>query len=161
MARAPRPAALKLLNGRGDGTDSGGRPVKTPPAFRRVPPDPPSWLSDEAAAEWARVLPELTRLNVLKEEDRAMLAAYCETWATFVSASRTVQSEGLTIEAKQGTLAHPAVGIARNAGRELRAFAGQFGLSPSAEVALGKVTDDGDDDGNPFAWPEGRLPHGG
>lgn len=148
---AQQPAALQLLNGRGNGTDSGGRPVKAPPLFARVAPNPPSWLSREAAAEWKRVAPGLQRLDLLKPEDRATLAAYCETWATFVTATRLVHAEGLTIEAKQGTLAHPAVGIARNAGRELRAFAGQFGLSPVAEMALGRVGDDGAEDENPFS----------
>lgn len=148
---AQKPAALQLLNGRGNGTDSGGRLVKEPPAFRRLPPKAPEWLSTEARAEWDRVVPGLTRLDMLKEEDRAVLAAYCETWSTFVTATRVVAEEGLTIDAKQGTLAHPAVGIARNAGRELRSFAGQFGLSPVAEMALGRVSDDGAEDSNPFA----------
>lgn len=80
-----------------------------------------------------------------------MLAAYCETWATFVDATRTVHREGLTIDAKQGTLPHPAVAIARNAGREVRSFASQFGLSPAAEMALGKVSGDGEEEDNPFA----------
>lgn len=149
--RPPRPAKLQLLNGRNEGTDSGGRKVKTPPPFRRIAPKPPTWLSREAKAEWRRVVPGLQRLDLLKEEDRAVLAAYCETWSTFVTATREVHAAGLTIEAKQGTLPHPAVGIARNAGRELRAFAGQFGLSPSAELALGKVSDDGAEESNPFS----------
>ena len=152
MSRPPQPATLKILNGRGNGRDSGGRKVRTPPAFARIAPQAPTWLSDEAAAEWRRVVPGLQRLQLLKEEDRAVLAVYCETWATFAAATRTVQREGLTIDAKQGTLAHPAVAIAGNAGRELRAFAGQFGLSPAAEVALGRLPDDGgEDDSNPFA----------
>lgn len=151
MARIPRPANLQLLNGRSEGTDSGGRKVKTPPAFRRIAPRPPTWLCREAAAEWRRVVPGLQRLDLLKEEDRAALAAYCETWAIFVDATRRVRREGLTIEAKQGTLPHPAVGIARQAGRELRAWAAHFGLTPSSEMALGKVSGDGEEDGNPFA----------
>ncbi len=148
---AQQPAKLSLLKGRGNGTDSGGRKVKTTPEFKRQPPTAPTWLSREAAAEWKRVVPGLSRLDLLKPEDRAVLAAYCETWATFVAATRRVHQEGLTIEAKQGELAHPAVGIARNAGKELRTFAREFGLSPSAEMALGR--DDGDDGGeeNPFA----------
>lgn len=150
MARTAEPAALRLLKGRGNGTDSGGRKVEKGPAFRRLPPDPPPWLADEAAAEWKRVVPGLTRLDLLKEEDRAVLAAYCETWAVFVSATCTVQREGLTIEAKQGQLAHPAVGIARNAGRELRAFAAHFGLTPSSERALSGGGDDGSAEDNPF-----------
>lgn len=147
---AQKPAALQLLHGRGNGTDSGGRKVKTPPEFKRIPPKPPTWLSREAKAEWKRVVPGLQRLDILKEEDRAVLAAYCETWATFVHATRVVAVEGLTIVAKQGMLPHPAVAIARNAGRELRTFAGQFGLTPVAEMALGRQADDGAEEDNPF-----------
>ncbi|MGW1998488.1 phage terminase small subunit P27 family [Embleya sp. NPDC001921] len=121
------------------------------PAFRRIAPTPPDWLSPEAAAEWARVVPGLQRLDILKEEDRAVLVAYCETWSTFVSAIRQQHQEGLTIEAKQGTLPHPAVGIARNAGRELRSFAAHFGLTPSSEQALARGAEDGGEDDNPFA----------
>ncbi|WP_067171165.1 phage terminase small subunit P27 family [Microtetraspora niveoalba] len=151
MGRTPRPVALKLLNGTSEGRDSGGRKVTPPPAFRRLPPKPPTWLTREARAEWRRVAPELTRLDLLKEGDRATLAVYCETWARFVEATRTIQREGLTIEAKQGLLAHPAVAIARSAGRELRAFAVQFGLTPASEGAVAKGADDGEEDNNPFA----------
>lgn len=143
-------AQILKLHGRTGDTDSGGRPIKTPPAFARKPPRPPTWLSKEAAAEWRRIVPGLQRLDLLKEEDRATLTAYCETWATFVEATRLVRKEGLTIEAKQGRLAHPAVGIARNAGRELRAFANLYGLSPASEMALGKAAA-GDEGENPFA----------
>ena len=66
---SPRPAALKLLNGRSPGTDSGGRKVAPPAAFARVAPDP------------------LTRMKLIKEIDRGSLAAYCESWARFVEIS--------------------------------------------------------------------------
>ncbi|APY88180.1 phage terminase small subunit P27 family [Streptomyces alfalfae] len=151
MGRTAQPAALKLIKGRGNGKDSGGRPVNAGPAFKRLPPEPPEWLSDEAAAEWARVLPELARLDLVKEGDRSALAAYCEAWATFRDATETVQREGLTIQAAQGTLAHPAVAIARNAGKEVRAWAAHFGLTPSTEQALARGADDGNEDENPFA----------
>ena len=146
MGRTPKPAALKLVTGRSPGRDSGGREVNSGPAFARIPPKAPTWLSREAAAEWRRVAPELSRLDLLKESDRAALSAYCESWSTFVAASRQVHKEGLTIEAAQGTLPHPAVAIARNAQREVRAWAAHFGLTPSTEQALARRPDDGDDD---------------
>ncbi|GAA2629673.1 phage terminase small subunit P27 family [Streptomyces axinellae] len=151
MGRTAQPAALKLIKGRGEGKDTAGRPVNPGPAFKRLPPNPPSWMSSEAKAEWKRVLPGLSRLDLLKPEDRAALAAYCEAWATFVAATRQVQEEGLTINAKQGTLPHPAVGIARSAGRELRSWAAHFGLTPSTEQALARGADDGGEEDNPFA----------
>ena len=151
MAKAAAPAKLRLISGRSPGRDSGGRKVASGPAFKRVPPNPPSWLSAEAKAEWRRVMPELSRLDLVKEQDRAALAAYCEAWATFVAATRVVQEEGLVINAKQGKLAHPCVAIARNAGREMRSWAAHFGLTPSTEQALARGGGDGGDEANPFA----------
>jgi P27 family predicted phage terminase small subunit len=152
MPRTAKPAGLKLIEGRSAGRDSGGRKVNTGPDFKRLPPTAPDWLSPEAAAEWDRVIPELSRLDLVKESDRAALAAYCEAWATFVEATLAVQREGQFIEARQGKLAHPAVGIARAAGREMRSWAAHFGLTPSTEQALARSGgDDGDSEANPFA----------
>ena len=159
MGRTAKPAALKLISGRAPGRDSGGRVVNKGPAFRRIPPKAPTWLSREAAAEWKRVAPGLERLDLLKEEDRAVLAAYCETWSQFVTATRTVSREGITSEVTTisvsgaettRTVPNPAVAIARSAGRELRAFAAQFGLTPSSEQALARGADNGEEDDNPF-----------
>lgn len=154
MPRTNQPAALKLMKGTRPGADSGGRKVKLPPKFCRIAPEAPEWLSPEARSLWERTIPELLRLELIKAEDGENFAAYCETWAIFVQATKTIQQEGLTIEAKQGKLAHPAVGIARNAGRELRAFAGQFGLTPSAENALA-VGDAHDEGESPFGVATG------
>ncbi|GAA1780897.1 MULTISPECIES: phage terminase small subunit P27 family [Actinomycetes] len=151
MPRTAKPAGLKLIEGRSSGRDSGGRKVNSGPDFKRLPPEAPDWLSPEAAAEWDRVLPELSRLDLVKESDRAALAAYCEAWATFVEATLTVQQEGQFIEARQGKLAHPAVGIARAAGREMRSWAAHFGLTPSTEQALARSGGDDGDEANPFA----------
>lgn len=151
MPRTTAPANVRLLNGARPGRDSGGRKVPQVPKFRRLPPVKPAWLSAEAAAEWDRVLPELARLQLVKQEDAAALASYCEAWATFVEATQTVQRDGLTIDAKQGMLAHPAVAIARNAGRELRAWAAHFGLTPSTEQALGQREAPSAETDNPFA----------
>lgn len=159
MGRIAQPAALRLLKGRHEGVDSGGRAVAAAPAFRRIAPNPPTWLSREAAAEWRRVVPGLQRLDLLKEEDRAVLTAYVETWSLFVQATRTINKDGITSEVvtvradgseTSRTVTHPCVAIARNAGRELRGFAAQFGLSPASEQALARSPDDGDED-NPFA----------
>ena len=159
MARTAQPAALKLVKGRGNGTDSGGRKVDAPPAFRRIAPDPPEWLSEEAAAEWERVAPGLQRLDLLKEEDRAALAAYCETWAQFVDATRVLQGRtSLTYVSKTtgNPATHPAVTIRATASKELRAWATHFGLTPSAEAGLGKGGDDAEEGVNPFAGDAGQ-----
>ncbi len=133
---AASPARLKLLNGRAPGKDSAGRPVNLGPNFVRSSPSPPSWLGREAKAEWRRIVPELDRLRLLSRVTRASLTAYVETWQTFVDATRLVRSEGLTIDAKQGTLSHPAVGIQRAAGAELRKWATEYGMTPASEQRI-------------------------
>jgi P27 family predicted phage terminase small subunit len=160
MGRTAAPAALKLIGGRSEGRDSGGRVVAPPPAFKRIPPKPPTWLSREARAEWRRIVPGLSRLELLKEEDRATLSAYCETWATYVEAIRDVRETGLTVENvtvyKDGTesrrtVKNPAIVVAESAAMQLRGFAQEFGLTPSAESKLSPVRGSDDDDENPFA----------
>lgn len=159
MARTPQPAALLLLNGRGEGQDSAGREVAKPPPFKRLAPNPPSWLSREAKAEWRRIVPGLERLDLIKPEDRATLAAYCETWATFVVATRQVRKEGITavVNVDTGRIAeHPAVRVADKAASQLRQYAQHFGLTPAAERNVSKRNDDHDEfEENPFAVASG------
>ena len=153
-APKPKPPGLKLLEGRGNGRDSGGREVKPPPGFARLAPEPPEWLTQEARAEWDRVVPEMQRLELLKVPDRAALAAYCETWARFVHAQMQIKIDGLTVEGSQGQpVKNPVVAIAETAGRELRAWCGEFGFTPSAENNLNVGGSNGDDEDDPFASP--------
>ncbi len=146
---AAKPAKLKLLEGSGPGKDSGGREVNLGPAFRRVPPEPPFWLEGDALSMWNIVVPELTRLDLLKAEDVAVLTTYCEAWADFVQATADIKAQGYYIEARQGRLKNPAVGIKHAAMKELRSIASHYGLTPSTEQALARGGDD-DDEGNPF-----------
>lgn len=145
------PAGLRLLKGRSEGRDSGGRPVAPPPEFRRIPPRPPTWLSREAKAEWKRVTPGLSRLDLLKEEDRAALTVYCETWSRWVKAAREVERDGFTVPTEHGVKRNPAVTVLETATTQLRAMAQEFGLTPSAEARVSRGGGDDDPDDNPFA----------
>lgn len=145
-APKPRPVALKLLEGRGNGLDSGGRKIASTPAFKRLPPEPPEWLGVEAAAEWKRVAPELSRLDLLKEGDRAAFTAYCLTWERLVEAQRVIAEEGVLGHNSQGRVRHPAIAIVEAASKELRSWASEFGLTPSAESKLKTAESNGDDD---------------
>jgi P27 family predicted phage terminase small subunit len=159
--RKSKPAALKLVEGRGNGKDSGGREVKKPPAFKRIPPDAPPWLGELAREEWDRVIPELARLELLKQIDAAALASYCEMVELFVVATKDVHENGLTVEnhsiRKDGSestwyTANPAVGVQRNAQAAIRAWCAEFGLTPAAEMRIATSGGgDGEEDTNPFA----------
>lgn len=162
---AQQPAKLLLLNGRGEGQDSAGRPVATPPAFKRSAPNPPTWLSREAKAEWRRIVPGLTRLDLVKPEDRATLAAYCQVWSRLVSAYRDIDANGSTVRnestRKDGTSSvwwtkNPAVAVAEQAETRLRQYANDFGLTPAGERNVSKRDDDrGEHEANPFAGAVG------
>jgi P27 family predicted phage terminase small subunit len=158
--RKPRPAPLKLLNGRHEGVDSGGRKVEPGPEFRRLPPLKPMELSPLAAEHWDLVVEELGRLDLTKPLDAGALAAACETWSRFAQAQATINREGLFIKVKmrRGEVewteqrVHPAVKVVEVAGREYRAWCSEFGLTPSAEGRLAPRKETGGED-NPFGRP--------
>lgn len=153
MPRPPKPARLKLVEGRSPGRDSGGRQVPESPKFIRQAPDAPDWLDAEALAEWRRVAPTLERLDLLKPEDRALLSAYCETWSVYVAAVQRVRAEGLTITSPKSGVVHrnPAVTVAETARMHLLRLASEFGLTPAAEQRLAVAPGDDGDGLNPFA----------
>lgn len=144
----PKPSHLKVLNGRGAGKDSAGRKIKTPPRFVRKAPGPPTWMNREAKAEWRRVVPELERLQLVKQAMRGGLTAYCVTWSRFVQAQRALDEHGLVYEAKQGLIPRPEVAIVKGCTAELRQWCSEFGLTPTSEGRLSvpdELPEDGDD----------------
>lgn len=163
MSGVPRtPAALKLMNGRGNGKDSAGREVNVLPATRGKPDMPEIIELDETAREeWERVVPGLVALNILKPEDHAILTAYCITYSQYISAVMRVQNEGPTIyvttrgasgETTRKPMVNPMVKIMAESRNSLLKFAREFGLTPASESLVAGGTPDGKgDDGNPFA----------
>lgn len=150
---APDPVGLKVIKGRGEGKDSMGRAIPKVPEFDRGTPEPPPWLDEVARELWERVAPALDRLDLLKPEDREVFAAYCVAWSRFSAAVATYTVEGLTMTNPQsGRVAvHPAVTVAEKAAAQLHRFAQDFGLTPSAELNLGKKPDgDGDQGDDPY-----------
>lgn len=148
-SRQPRPVGLKLIEGRGPGRDSGGRKVTPAPKFRRFPPEAPAWLSEVAREEWDRVIVELSRLDIIKEMDGAALTAYVLAWDRLVAGQRLINEEGILSSNSQGTVRHPAVAVVEAASKELRAWAGEFGLTPSAESRV-KAASISDAEEDPF-----------
>lgn len=146
----PTPRALKLLEGRRPGRDSGGRPVPEVPAFKRVPPVKPDDLSPDAAMFWDEVCAELGRLEVLKPVDGPALRAAAECFARFRAAVRRRQADGLTVVTAHGEVTAPWVRVESLAARELRLWCGEFGLTPAAEMRLG-TGGLSEDETNPFA----------
>lgn len=151
-AAVPRPPSLRLLNGRAEGRDSGGRLVPPTPGYVRIPPSPPEWLDREAKAEWKRVVPQLQRLELVKQLDRAALAAYCSCWSRLHAAIKLRRDKGMTVVTSQGVGVAPWVRIEEAASRELRGWCQEFGFTPSAEGRMtAPAADAGDSGDDPFA----------
>ena len=114
----------------------------------------PNWLGGAARDEWLRIVPQLEALNLLKDEDCAMLTAYCLCWQTIVDTTQILAVEGYMEQGVKRQVAHAAVGIRARAIADLRQLAAQFGLSPASESGLSApLIPDSDDD--PFAAPQG------
>lgn len=121
-------------------------------------PEPPGWLSPLARAEWDRIAPELSVMGTTFEADAVSLAAYCEAVAVLVEASGLVAQMGVTSLGEDGTLRrNPAVRVAQDAGNQVRAWAREFGLTPSARAGIRvNVTHSGQDAGRLFTGNAAR-----
>lgn len=129
---APKPTSLRLLHG-----DRPSRINTAEPQPRDLPPERPPWLSPQARDEWDRIVPDLAAMGSVKAVDGAGLAAYCEAVGRFRSSSAVVARTGPLVIGRDG-LPHknPAVTQARDASYEIRMWAREFGLTPSARSPL-------------------------
>lgn len=142
----PKPTRLRILNG-----NASRRPLNADeprPAERE--PEQPAWLTGEAKTEWARIVPELKLLRLLTVVDRAALTAYCQAWAELAECTRLLEQEGRifyepvigkkknkkgveTLEVVGNKVkAHPICRLQRDAFARVKAFLGEFGLSPAS-----------------------------
>ena len=148
---APTPTNLKVLRG----TDRADRRARNEPRPAVAVPSCPTWLHREAKREWRRITPELVTLGLVSQIDRAALAAYCEAYAEWWEASRTIKAEGryVTFTTKAGgdyTQLHPAVGVKNNAIDRMRRFACEFGMTPAARSRVEAAEAEKDKPSNPF-----------
>ncbi len=134
--RKPKPTRLKVIGGTYR-ADRHGNVRGAEPMPRRGRPQCPSWLSGEAKSKWRKIVPELDRLGLLTVIDGDCLAAYCEAWAEFRSATETLAADGYTVATGNGGVkAHPAVARQRSAWKAMREFASLYGLDPSSRTRL-------------------------
>ncbi len=131
----PQPTAQKRLRG-----NPGKRALNTrEPTPELAIPSCPDWLNSDARAEWDRIVPELAAMNLLTRVDRAALACYCQAWSTFKLAQGELDKYGLTMMTggENGfEMQRPEVAIANKAMQQIKAFAAEFGFTPSARTSI-------------------------
>jgi P27 family predicted phage terminase small subunit len=120
-------------------------------------PTPPEHLTDDALAEWNRVIDLLVNLKLVTQIDRAALAAYCQAYGRWVQAERSLAemaakdklTRGLMIKTKSGNLIqNPLVGAANKAMADMMRYCVEFGMTPSSRARLQNPMAGGS--GNPF-----------
>jgi P27 family predicted phage terminase small subunit len=150
MPGPPRtPTVLALIKGDpGHRAKTRAKREPKPPPTSRTPPkklrtDP------EALATWRAEAPTQIALGTLTKGSRLAFTLCCATISDYWQARTVVETDGLTIVAKQGEIPHPAVGIMRAARRDALLFLREFGMTPAA---LSRVTGEAmDDDGDELA----------
>lgn len=107
-------------------------------------PQPPTWLSKDAKAEWRRVVPILIERKVLTEGDMPTLESYCASTGTVRDAQRQMNRDGLMVAGKR----HPLFGVQNAAMTTQRLCASELGLTPvsRSRPTIREDQDDGDGD---------------
>jgi P27 family predicted phage terminase small subunit len=145
----PKPSALKKAQGT-------YRPSRAPENEIEPPPgDPgcPDHLDALGQAEWKRIVPLLESVKVLTLADHAALEGYCFNYSMAVYYQKLAQAEPMVevpLVTKGGGVEHvtkpnPASAEARRHWVLVRAFASEFGLTPSARTRVGTANPNGPD----------------
>ncbi|GJF04950.1 phage terminase small subunit P27 family [Pseudonocardia sp. D17] len=146
---APTPTVLKLLHGeRHRDRINSDEPTPRPADLQE-----PDGASDEVLAVWRRIVAELEAMNLAFPSDADALRCYCEAVVTHHKASAILKRTPVLVKGIHGNMVrNPALQIQRDAANTIRAFAQEFGLTPSARSSI-RATDaaGGVPDDNPFA----------
>lgn len=144
--RPPKPLAVHRLNGNPrhftkaqlDGVDN--------PQPEIASPEMPRGMGRAANREWKRIVPMLLANGLLTEIDGMELACYCRTCAAIEELHRDIKKHGhiliepifnkLGEQLAEKHYANPAVGMLRQAEKNMASFATKFGLDPASRSKL-------------------------
>lgn len=131
---APKPTNLRLLHG--------DRPSRTnhdePPAPSELP-ECPDDASEDVRAIWDYTIKNLIVMGIATSADRDALRCYCEAVIVHRRASAILAGEKLIVTGSMGgEITNPAFRAQRDAAATIRAFAGEFGFTPSARSEIRK-----------------------
>ena len=131
--RKPKPTAVKVLEG-----NPGKRPLNMyEPVPEKKAPECPSWLNDEAKAEWDRLADKMMNLGTLTEMDMAAFAGYCKSYARWKEAEEFIEKHGTIVKTPSGYWQQvPQVSIAQTNLKVMLKFCSEFGLTPSSRSRM-------------------------
>lgn len=110
--------------------------VKTECAYLSRPPD---WLSDRAKKEYCRLYQAMKNIDMLGDLDANNLAAYCNAFDNYLTASADIQENGITKTADGEVYENPNVALQIKYAKEMREFGKQCGLSIDSRLKFAAV----------------------
>lgn len=112
-------------------------------------PTAPKWMTDEARAEWKRIMPRLIEDRIITRADLTGIENYC------VAVGRIREIE--TMFRTSGTLDKTLFGMQNRAMQTARQLAAEYGLSPTSRARVGSAADSDDDNYNPMSVGRNRA----
>lgn len=113
-------------------------------AVKKVPA-PPRSMSEEAKAEWRRVVPALVERRVVSPADMHAVERFCEAAADIKDARAAIARDGAYVENRLGEIKrHTAFATLREATAESRRWSAELGLTPASRARAGAHDDDDD-----------------
>lgn len=95
--------------------------------------DPPEYMNELAAGEWARMYPELSKLGLITKIDVVAFEGYCIAYAMWREAMEHLATEGMITEGDNGIpYQSPYLKIANNQLKIVQRFLNEFGMTPAS-----------------------------
>lgn len=121
-----------------------------------VPRVSPMLIPEEASPEvqrvWIEVVAELEGMGLAYRSDSDSLRCYCEAVVQHRRASEILARSQVLVKGLHGNLVrNPALQIQRDTASTIRAFAQEFGLTPSARTSIRSREAGGGVGDNPYA----------
>lgn len=108
--------------------------TKTPPA--------PAYLSEQAKAEWKRIMPQLVARRIITRADLSGVEAYCSAAGSARQLAEIINAMPVP-DLRLGGLQIRYMQTARQ-------LAAEYGLTPTSRARIGNGAPDADDDDNPL-----------
>lgn len=130
----PIPTKLKILHGTREARINRNEP--DPPQSDR-PPTAPTWMSDDAKKVWRALAKDMHAKGLLTTWDRETFAVFCEAVVHHRRACELVDASAVLVRGEKGGLVkNPALQAVRDTAATVRAFALEFGLTPSSRSGI-------------------------
>ena len=132
--RGPAPTPTKVKRLRGETRPSRLNNAEPIPSadLPKMPPD----MDADAKAVWRRVIRDMRHTGVIRSADADVLRCYCEAVSRYAQAARLYAQSGPITRRDGNLVKNPLHQVARDNADEVRQFARELGLSPSARVGL-------------------------